>query len=180
MEISQLIAACKKQNRNAQKELYEQFAPKMMGVCLRYSNNRENAEDLLHDGFIQAFTHISSFQGKGSFEGWLRRIFVNLALQNFRDEKKSKLINSDVNDLNIEIVDHVEENVEDIIGISNSEILKMIAELPQGYRTVFNLYVFEDMSHREIGQMLGITEVASRSQYSRAKSLLKKKIQSII
>lgn len=180
MEISQIIAACKKQNRNAQKELYEQFAPKMMGVCLRYSNNRENAEDLLHDGFIQAFTHISSFQGKGSFEGWLRRIFVNLALQNFRDEKKSKLINSDVNDLNIEIVDHVEENVEDIIGISNSEILKMIAELPQGYRTVFNLYVFEDMSHREIGQMLGITEVASRSQYSRAKSLLKKKIQSII
>lgn len=180
MEISQLIAACKKQNRNAQKELYEQFAPKMMGVCLRYSNNRENAEDLLHDGFIQAFTHISSFQGKGSFEGWLRKIFVNLALQNFRDEKKSKLINSDVNDLNIEIVDHVEENIEDIIGISNSEILKMIAELPQGYRAVFNLYVFEDMSHREIGQMLGITEVASRSQYSRAKSLLKKKIQSII
>lgn len=180
MEISQLIAACKKQNRNAQKELYEQFAPKMMGVCLRYSNNRENAEDLLHDGFIQAFTHISSFQGKGSFEGWLRKIFVNLALQNFRDEKKSKLINSDVNDLNIEIVDHVEENIEDIIGISNSKILKMIAELPQGYRAVFNLYVFEDMSHREIGQMLGITEVASRSQYSRAKSLLKKKIQSII
>lgn len=180
MEISQLIAACKKQNRNAQKELYEQFAPKMMGVCLRYSNNRENAEDLLHDGFIQAFTHISSFQGKGSFEGWLRKIFVNLALQNFRDEKKSKLINSDVNDLNIEIVDHVEENIEDIIGISNSEILKIIAELPQGYRAVFNLYVFEDMSHREIGQMLGITEVASRSQYSRAKSLLKKKIQSII
>jgi RNA polymerase sigma-70 factor (ECF subfamily) len=180
MEISQLIAACKKQNRNAQKELYEQFAPKMMGVCLRYSNSRENAEDLLHDGFIQVFTHISSYQGKGSFEGWLRRIFVNLALQNFREEKKSKLINSDVSDLNIEIVDHVNESIEDIMGISNSDILKMINELPQGYKIVFNLYVFEDMSHREIGQMLGITEASSRSQYSRAKSFLKKKIQTIL
>ncbi|MDD2244797.1 MAG: RNA polymerase sigma factor [Dysgonamonadaceae bacterium] len=180
MEISQLIAACKKQNRNAQKELYEQFAPKMMGVCLRYSNSRENAEDLLHDGFIQVFTHISSYQGKGSFEGWLRRIFVNLALQNFREEKKSKLINSDVSDLNIEIVDHVDESIEDIMGISNSDILKMINELPQGYKIVFNLYVFEDMSHREIGQMLGITEASSRSQYSRAKSFLKKKIQTIL
>ena len=180
MEISQLIAACKKQNRNAQKELYEQFAPKMMGVCLRYSNSRENAEDLLHDGFIQVFTHISSYQGKGSFEGWLRRIFVNLALQNFREEKKSKLINSDVSDLNIEIVDHVNESIEDIMGISNSDILKMINELPEGYKIVFNLYVFEDMSHREIGQMLGITEASSRSQYSRAKSFLKKKIQTIL
>jgi len=88
MDDSQLIIACKKQDRNAQKVLYERYAPVMMAVCMRYSRDQEAARDLLHDGFIRAFTQIGSFSGKGSFEGWLRRIFVNLALENFRKEKQ--------------------------------------------------------------------------------------------
>ena len=180
MEISQLIEACKKNNRNAQKELYEQFAPKMMGVCLRYSGDKEVARDLLHDGFIIAYTQISSFKSKGSFEGWLRRIFVNLALQNYRNEKKYNLLFVDVEGTQYDVSGKSEESIEELTGISQKDLLKMISELPEGYRTIFNLYVFEDMAHKEISQLLGISEASSRSQYSRARALLKKKIKELL
>ena len=96
MDDSQLISACKKQNRDAQRALYERFAPVMMSVCIRYCGDEDIARDLLHDGFIRVFTQIGSFTGKGSFEGWLRRIFVNLALENYRKEKRKKSISGRV------------------------------------------------------------------------------------
>lgn len=180
MDESQLIIACKKQNRNAQKALYEQYASKMMGVCLRYCKNDEAARDLLHDGFIQVFTQISSYSGKGSFEGWLRRIFVNLVLENYRQEKKKKKIMEDFGISESEIMCESADSIFDVEDISRERLLELIQELPNGYRTVFNLFIFEDMSHKEIATRLGINEAASRSQYSRAKALLQRKVQSIL
>lgn len=180
MGDSQLIIACKKQDRNAQKALYERFAPIMMGVCMRYCGDEETARDLLHDGFIRVFTQIGSYSGKGSFEGWLRRIFVNLALENYRKEKKKYQFLEEYSYFKTNEIDSPADDLLDIGDIPREEVLSIIKGLPPGYRTVFNLYVFEDMSHREIAEQLGINEAASRSQFFRAKSLLRKKIAAIL
>ena len=180
MDDSQLIKACKKQDRNAQKALYERYAPAMMAVCLRYCREEEAARDLLHDGFIRAYTQIGTFEGKGSFEGWLRRIFVNLALENFRKEKQK---NRFLEEYGYMIDNHTYEDVDDLLDIediSREMILEMIRGLPTGYRTVFNLFIFEEMSHKEIAEMLGIKEAASRSQFFRAKTILNNKIDAIL
>ena len=179
MDDSQLIQACKKQDRSAQKELYEKYAPKMMAVCLRYCGDAETSKDLLHDGFIQAYMHISSYTGRGSFEGWLRRIFVNLAIENYRLQKKKIDMAADIEQLESDVF--TTTGSEYYIGdISQQMLLEMIRELPQGYRTVFNLFVFEDMSHRDIAKLMGINETASRSQYSRAKAILRNKINAVL
>lgn len=180
MEVADLITACKKQNRSAQKALYELYAPRMMVVCLRYCQNDETARDLLHDGFLQVFTRISSYSGKGSFEGWLRRIFVNLALENYRQEKKEIDFLSDYAKDEITFSDTPEDDLLDVGDIPRQELLNIIQEMPDGYRTVFNLLIFEDASHKEIAAKLGISENASRSQYFRAKTFLQKKVQSIL
>jgi RNA polymerase sigma-70 factor (ECF subfamily) len=177
MNDSQLIQACKEQDRSAQKALYEQYAPLMMTVCLRYSRHEETARDLLHDGFIQAFTQIGSYSGKGSFEGWLRRIFVNLALENYRKERKKDLFLEEYKQSQVDDLDA--DTALELGGVPKEKILNAIKELPTGYQTVFNLYVFEDMSHKEIAKQLGISEAASRSQFSRARAMLQKKISSI-
>ena len=180
MDDSQLITACKKQNRSAQKALYELYAPKMMAVCLRYCQNDETARDLLHDGFLQVFTQIGSYSGKGSFEGWLRKIFVNLALENYRQEKKKFDFLNDYGKDETDFLDTPEDDSLDIGDIPRQELLNIIHGMPEGYRTVFNLVIFEDVPHKEIASMLGITENASRSQYFRAKTLLQNKVQSIL
>ena len=180
MNDSQLIIACKKQNRDAQKELYEKYAPVMMAVCIRYCGDVEIARDLLHDGFIRVFTQIGSYSGKGSFEGWLRRIFVNLALENFRKEKKKHQFMEEYNYIQSNESDNPTEDLLEIDDIPGEKVLEMIKSLPPGYRTVFNLYIFEDMSHREIAEELGISEAASRSQFFRAKKKKKKKITAIL
>lgn len=179
MDDSQLISACKKQDRDAQRVIYEKYGPTMMGICMRYAHNRETAEDLLHDGFIRVFTHIGSFTGKGSFEGWLKRIFVNLAIENYRREKKEFNVVTDSEVLESDIAQEA-DNEYYIGDITQSELMNLIRELSPGYRTIFNLYVLEEMSHKEISKMLGISEAASRSQFSRAKALLKKKINAIL
>lgn len=163
MDDSHLIAACKKQNRNAQKALYELYAPKMMAVCLRYCQDNETARDVLHDGFLQVFTQIGSYSGKGSFEGWLRKIFVNLALENYRQEKKKFHFLNDYGKENSELFDVPEDDCLEVGDIPRQELLDIIRKMPEGYRTVFNLVVFEDIPHKEIAAMLGITENASRS-----------------
>ena len=180
MDDSQLITACKKQDRNAQRVLYERYAPVMMTVCLRYSKEEETARDLLHDGFIRAFTQIGSYRGKGSFEGWLRRIFVNLALENYRKEKQKNRFLEEYRSLKNEEQMVPDDDPLDIGDIPREEVMGMIRDLPPGYRTVFNLFIFEEMSHREIAEMLGINEAASRSQFFRAKSLLQKKFSTIL
>jgi RNA polymerase sigma-70 factor (ECF subfamily) len=180
MDNSQLISACKKQNRNAQKALYEKYAPIMMAVCMRYCGDEETARDLLHDGFIRVFTQIGSFTGKGSFEGWLRRIFVNLALENYRKEKRKNLFLEEYGYMYSNETDDPADDLLDIEDIPKEVVFELINKLPPGYRTVFNLFIFEDMSHREIAEELGINEAASRSQFYRAKSLLKKKISALL
>ena len=178
MDDTQLIQECKKQNRHAQKTLYERFAPKMLGLCMRYCNNADTAYDLMHDGFVVVFTRIKSYSGKGSFEGWLRKIFVNIVLENFRKEKKNVIYMDEIGNPENFADDEPDSanDFHDIQEIPQEELLEMIRQLPDGYRAVFNLYVFEDMTHKEISEALGIAENTSRSQYSRAKLFLQKQI----
>ena len=180
MNNSQLITACKKQDRSAQKALYEMYAPKMMAVCLRYCKDYETAKDLLHDGFIQVFTQIGSYSGKGSFEGWLRRIFSNVALENYRQMQKEINFYNEYSSNEAETAEIPGDDQLDIGDVPRNEIMKIIQDLPDGYRTVFNMVIFEDMSHKEIASKLDITEGASRSQFFRAKEILQKKVQSIL
>jgi RNA polymerase sigma-70 factor (ECF subfamily) len=135
---------------------------------------------VLHDGFLQVFTQIGSYSGKGSFEGWLRKIFVNLALENYRQEKKRFNFLNDYGKDNSDFWDTPEDDSLEVGDIPRQELLNIIREMPEGYRTVFNLVIFEDIPHKEIGAMLGITENASRSQYFRAKTFLQKKVQSML
>lgn len=180
MDDSQLIIACKKRDRSAQKALYEAYAPRMMPVCLRYCKSDETARDLLHDGFVQVFTRIGSYGGKGSFEGWIRRIFVNVALEYYRQEQKTQKFLEDYwREMDGEMYE-TDDDLLDIENIPREEVMRMIRELPAGYRTIFNLFIFENMSHREIADTLDISEAASRSQFFRAKTMLQKKIRSLL
>lgn len=172
MTEEQIIEGCKAQERNAQKALYDKYARTMYGVCLRYSIDENAAKDLLQDGYIKVFANIQSFEGRGSFEGWMKRIFVNLALENIR---KNKTITHNT-ELAEDIIDNtVDEDNADVIPVD--ELLKMIKSLPEGYATVFNLYAIEDYSHKEIAEMLNISEGTSRSQYVRARQALQVKVK---
>jgi len=177
MDELQIIAGCKDQKREAQRALYDEYARKMYAICLRYAPDTDSAKDLLQDGFIKVFANIGSFQGKGSFEGWMKRIFVNLALEAIRRQKNIILSSDDIQNVP-EIVDDTTE--EQMYKISETELLKMIKELPKGYSTIFNLYAIEDFSHKEIADMLGINEGTSRSQYVRARKILQEKVKQYI
>jgi RNA polymerase sigma factor, sigma-70 family len=173
-EESQLIEDCQKGIAAAQRQLYEQYSRKMMGVCMRYVNNYETARDLMHDGFIKIFLNIGSFAHEGSFEGWMRRIFVTTALEFLR---KNDILRESY-DLSTSY--EVQEHDESIIDrISADELREIIAGLPAGFRSVFNLYAIEGYSHKEIGDMLGIAESTSRSQFARARALLQQKMVEI-
>lgn len=175
MNELQIIAGCKDQKREAQKALYETYARTMYGICLRYCSDEDVAKDLLQDGFIKVFAHIASFQEKGSFEGWMKRIFINQALENIRKKKAIIQTSDDLENLS----DIVDDSTEDdqMYNISENELLKMIQELPPGYSAVFNMYAIENYSHKEIADMLEISEGTSRSQYVRARQLLQNKVR---
>ncbi len=171
MNETELITKCLNNDTSAQSRLYSRFAPKMFGVCLRYADDYETAKDYLQEAFISVFTMLHTYSGNGSFEGWIRRIVVNTALQNLR---KNSII-----DYKYELtdVDFSEFQTEHIIeSISAGELVNIIATLPKGFRTVFNLYAIEGYSHKEIAEMLDISEEGSRSQYSRARKSLQKMI----
>ncbi|TCZ74520.1 RNA polymerase sigma factor [Flaviaesturariibacter aridisoli] len=163
---SDLVEGCRQGDRKLQKELYERFAPKMFGVCLRYAGATEEAEDILQEGFVKVFNKISSFRGEGSFEGWIRRIIVNTAIEHFRrktylqpvTEREEETMESDY----LSVLDSLAEK--DIIGL--------VQQLSPGYRSVFNMYVVEGYTHKQIGELLGISEGTSKSQLSRAKAIL--------
>lgn len=174
MNEHQLITGCKKGERNAQRELYDTFSRKMMGVCLRYVNDRETARDILQEGFVKVFTNMVSYEGKGSFEGWMRKIFVNCSLEYLR--KSDVLRESADLDSTAELI---EPDASAISQMSSKELMALIGELPDGFRTVFNLFGIEGYSHKEIAEMLDITESTSRSQYTRARQLLQKKISAL-
>ncbi len=167
-----LIRLCIKGDRAAQKVLYDQLAPKMFPVCIRYAGDRTVAEDLLQDGFVTLFSRLDSYKGEGSFEGWARKIFINTALMYLR--KKDALKMSDDIDNARNIVSEYSSQIQDV---GYKELMKLITSLPTGFRTVFNLYVLEGYSHKEIAEMLDITEVTSRTQLSRARTWLQSRIK---
>ncbi len=164
-----LIKGCAAGDRANQTKLYNLYAPKMMGVCLRYSRNREEAEEILQEGFLRVFTYINTFKGSGSFEGWIRKIMVNCALHRYRN--KSQL--QPVIRLDTSNYDTAGE-AEVLSGLDAKELLSLIQTLPAGYRVVFNLYVFEGYKHREIAEVLGISEGTSKSNLSDARAFLQK------
>jgi RNA polymerase sigma factor (sigma-70 family) len=171
---SDLLAGCIRGDRKMQRVLYERFAPKMYGVCLRYAGNAEEAEDILQEGFIKVFRKISSYRGEGSFEGWIRRIFVNTAIEYYR--KKTYLQ---------PITEHEENTVEGkylsvLDNLAEKDIIKLVQQLSPGYRTVFNMYVVEGYTHKQISELLGISEGTSKSQLSRAKQILQEMVRTHI
>lgn len=166
-----LIQGSIKQDREIQELLYNRFAPKMYAVCLRYSGNTDDAQDLLQEGFIKVFINLNKFRGDGSFEGWLRRIFVNTSIEHFRRKVHMYGI-TETQDVTIE---DKETNILDTLA--EKDIINMIHKLPPGYRTVFNLYVIEGYSHKEIAEMLNINEGTSKSQLARSKLALRKLVE---
>jgi len=171
-DLASLIEACKKGDRRAQKAVYDSLAGKMYTVCLRYMGDREAAEDILQDGFVTLFTKIDSYSGEGSFEGWARKIFANTALMSLR--KKDVLKQTEDVSAAWDITNDSPSAIE---NIGYKDLLKMISELPPGFRTVFNMYVMEGYSHKEIAKELGVSEATSRSQLQRARAMLQNKIK---
>lgn len=174
MSEEELSLQCQRGDMRARHTLYERYGGSLIAICLRYIGDRETAEDILHDGFLRIFQSIKqfSYQGEGSLKAWLSRVMVNEALGYLR--KKNTQVQQEV--LMTEIPDVPDTDDSELDDIPRSVLMKFISELPDGYRTVFNLYVFEDKSHKEIASLLGITEHTSSSQFYRAKSLLIKKI----
>ena len=170
-QTEQLIDACIKGDRQSQSRLYNTYVQKMFVVCLRYSKSREEAEEILHEGFMKVFEFIHQYKFLGPFEAWMRKIMVNCALQKYRSKGKLRpVVDIDTNDAEYAV--H-----EDIIAkIGAKELLNMVQQLPPAYRIIFNLYVFEGMKHREIAELLGISEGTSKSNLSDARTILQKAV----
>lgn len=167
-----LIDGCLLNKRHCQRQLYEILSGKMYAVCMRYCSNQDTAQDILQEGWIKVFSNLEKYREAGSFEGWVRRIFINTAVEHYR--KESRLYPVSDNEAALEripTVDFQEDNLE-VEGLMN-----MVQNLSAGYRTVFNLYVIEGYSHKEISEMLKISEGTSKSQLARARYILQKQIQ---
>jgi RNA polymerase sigma factor (sigma-70 family) len=171
-KINELINGCLKNNRRKQGEFYQIFAPKMYAVCLRYTSSQFDAQDILQDGFLKIFENLKSYKGSGSLEGWMKRIFIHLALDKYR----SRISHLSVHDMN-DSEDLGDSEASAIDNLSEKEILAYIRELPDQYRMVFNLYVLEGLTHQEISKIMNIGESTSRSNLARAKTILKEKIE---
>ena len=169
-----LIESCIKGDRAAQKVIYDRLAPRMFPLCIRYVGDREQAADILQDGFVTLFTHLDSYKGEGSFEGWARKIFVTTALMELRRKDALKMSED------LETVRGMKTDVTtQLQNIGYKDLMKVITQLPPGFRTVFNMYTIEGYSHKEIGEILGISETTSRTQLSRAKTWLQNKLKEI-
>ena len=167
MTEEQMLAGSTKNNAAAQEAFYNRFSPRMLGVCYRFAKNREDAEDMLQEGFIKVFTQLHQFRGEGSLEGWIRRIVVHTCINILKKNKKF----ADSVDIIHATGIHVKEDMIPAI-MQAKQVVECIRILPLGYRTVLNLYALEGFSHREIGALLDIEESTSRSQYTRAKAML--------
>lgn len=168
---NELIKKCLNNDSKALNRLYDLYAPKMFGVCLRYAKNQMEAEDILQEGFIKIFSNLHRFKFEGSFEGWIRRTFVNTAINHYKKNLKH------ARELDIEDVETENLKGEKVLDkLSADEILSVVQKLPEGYRVVFNLNVIEGYTHKMIGEMLSISENTSKSQLLRAKRLLREKI----
>jgi len=171
---SDLIRGCMQSDRRMQEELYRRFSPRMYAVCLRYAGNAEEAEDILQEGFIKVFKKLDSFRNEGSFEGWIRRIFVNTAIEHFRRKKYLlPVTEKEENTIEGKYISVLDE-------LGAKDIMALVQELSPGYRTVFNMYVVEGYTHKEIADQLGISEGTSKSQLSRAKVILQDMVRNHI
>ena len=169
MDLEELIYHCQKGNQQAQAELYRRYSGILFGMCLKYSRNKTEAEDNLHDSFMTIFDKIDQYSFKGSFEGWIKRITVNTVLQKYRKDQHLTVVSENTED---------EEDVDtDGTDISLSTLLGYIQELPHKYRLTFNLYVLDGYSHKEISEMLGTSTGTSKSNLARAKAILREKIE---
>ncbi|MFP9097669.1 RNA polymerase sigma factor [Flavobacterium sp. RHBU_24] len=171
MGLDLIIKECQAGNIKAQEQLYRLLAPKLFAACLKYSRNREDAEDNLQDGFLLLFDKISQYRFQGSFEGWAKRLMVNNVLQKYRTVGIFDLVSENMPD-----TADVEVETDDV---SIDFLMKIIQELPDRYRMVFNLYVTDGYSHKEIAEMLGITDGTSKSNLARARMILKEKIEAL-
>ena len=171
---SDLIEGCLRGDRKMQQELYQRYAPKMYGVCLRYAGSVEEAEDILQEGFIKIFNKLGSYRGEGSFEGWIRRIFVNTAIEHYRKK------------IYLQPITETEENTVEgkylsvLDSLAEKDIIRLVQQLSPGYRTIFNMYVIEGYTHKQIAESLGISEGTSKSQLSRAKMILQDLVKAFI
>lgn len=174
-EERELIKRCLKNDSSAQQKLYQTYARKMYTVCYRFARVGAEADDIMQEGFIRVFNNLSSFRHDGSFEGWIRRIIVNTAITYIKKHGQYK------SEVDIENVgdDFLVED-EAISNLSKEDLLRIVQELPDGKRVVFNLYVYEGYSHKEIGKMLGINESTSKGQLSKAKQMLREKLENVI
>lgn len=168
--IDELLEGCQQGERKAQESLYRAMASKMFNVCLRYATSEEEAEDMLQNGFIKVFQCVHSFRGEGSFEGWLRRVFVNTAIEMVRRNRRIQQT------VSVDDIFEGEQQTFDMDGLEVSDLLAIIQQLPDGYRMVFNMYAVEGYSHKEIAEALNISEGASKSQLSRARAWLKSRL----
>jgi RNA polymerase sigma-70 factor (ECF subfamily) len=171
---SKLIEGCISGERRSQNELYSLYSGLFFGICLRYAGNRNEAQDMLQEGFIRIFSKISTYKGQGSFEGWMKRIIVNTALNYVRDHSKERLLISLPDSYNHVADESPQEEI--LESLSTDEMMALIQNLPDGYRIVFNLYVFENNSHKEIAEELNISENTSKTQLMRARLHLRKLI----
>ncbi|SDS39924.1 RNA polymerase sigma factor [Gramella sp. MAR_2010_147] len=169
MGLKDLIRRCKNQDRGAQEELYRLYAAKLFGLCLKYSENYQQGQDNLQDGFVTIFEKINQYNNKGSFEGWMKRIIINTALQKHRQQKVYDITNEDnIQDEEVEV---------ETDKLSVEFLLECVQSLPDRYRQVFNMYVMDDYSHREISEILKISEGTSKSNLARARMALREKIE---
>jgi RNA polymerase sigma-70 factor (ECF subfamily) len=168
--INELLEGCKAGNRKMQEALYRQTASKMLVVCMRYAKDRMEAEDVLQMGYIKVFQKVNEYRGDGAFEGWIRKVMVNTAIESYRKNLRS------LNVVPIEDAYDQPSTGFDFSRLGMQDLLKLIQKLADGYRMVFNMYIIEGYSHKEIAETLGISEGASKSQLSRARAILKEEI----
>lgn len=172
MDDTTLVIECVKGNIRAQRELFDKYARKMMAVCLRYTKNTEQAEDVLQDGFVKVFLKLKDFKNEGSLEGWIRRIMVNTSLDELRKNTKNN------GNISLQDVDYKIESDDFVIeNLAAEDLIKLIQSMPDGYKVVFNMFAIEGYSHAEIANTLGISENTSKSQYSRARAYLRERIE---
>lgn len=170
---TRLVAALQQQEARAQRVVYERYGSRMMAICMRYVGNRDDAEEVLIDGFMRVYSRIDQFRGDGSFEGWMRRIMVTESLMYLRKNKAWR------QELPLDTIT-VEPDYEWAdANLQSEDLIRLVAQLPDGYRTVFNLYAIEGYNHAEIAELTGISEGTSKSQLSRARALLQQKVRSM-
>lgn len=172
MSEKELVNSCLKQDRTAQRVLYDRFANQMMALCVRYAGNQSEAQDMLQEGFIKVFEKLEQFRGDGPLGGWIRRVMVNEALIYLRKQKKHAYVDNIDDD--VPIAGDFQDGLD---VLATEDLLRLIAQLPDGYRTVFNLYAVEGYSHKEIAEQLGISENTSKTQFHKAKLHLRKQLE---